>query len=201
MKIYKIWNDDPSERQLNEISEFLKAGEIAIVPTDTLYAITCDATNPKAIERICRLKGINPDKTHLSIICSDISMVSEYARYDNYAFRLMRDNFPGPFTFLFKAASSLPKAFKGRKTVGIRIPANNFCRALVSTLSNPIMVTSIEYEDADYGSNPELIAESYENKVDIMVEGEDAMLEPSTIVDCRGNVPEIVRVGKGILKS
>ncbi|MDE5875203.1 MAG: threonylcarbamoyl-AMP synthase [Muribaculaceae bacterium] len=199
MKIIKIWNDNPSEKQIDEICDLLKSGEIGIFPTDRLYGIVCDALNPKAIERVCRLKGINPDKTNLSIICSDISMASEYARYDNDSFRLLRDNTPGAFTFLFKSASSLPKAFKGRKTVGVRIPDNNLCRLVVERLGHPVMTTSITFDSDDYAVNPELIAESYENRVDFMVEGEEGGTMASTIIDCTGTSPEIIREGKGIL--
>ena len=201
MKIIKIWNSKASEKQLDEICGELEAGKTMILPTDSLYAIACDALNPKAIERICRLKGINPEKTNLSIICSDISMASEYARYDNYAFRMLKDHTPGPFTFLFKSASSLPRAFKGRKTVGVRIPDNELCRDIVRRLGHPILSTSIEYDDEDYARNPGLIAEAYDDKVDFMLEGDDGDTEPSTIVDCTGASPEIIRQGKGKLQE
>lgn len=199
MKTIKIWNNDASERQLDQICALIRDGEILIIPTDTLYGIVCDALNPKSIERICRLKGINPDKTNLSIICSDISMASEYSRFDNKSFQLLRDNTPGPFTFLFKTASSLPKAFKGRKTVGVRIPGNKFCLDLVGRLGHPLLTTSIEYDDEDYARNPELIAEAYEGKVDTVILGDDGDTTPSTIIDCTGPAPEIIRQGKGEL--
>ena len=195
MKTIKIWNNDASDRQLDQICSLLQEGEIMIMPTDTLYGIACDALNTKAIERICRLKGINPDKTNLSIICSDISMASEYSRFDNKSFQLLRDNTPGPVTFIFKSASTLPKAFKGRKTVGVRIPDNKFCLDLVTRLGHPLLTTSIEYADDDYARNPDLIAEAYDGKVDLMISGEDGSTEPSTIVDCTGPEPEITRQG------
>ncbi|MDE5674972.1 MAG: threonylcarbamoyl-AMP synthase [Muribaculaceae bacterium] len=199
MKIIKIWDSEASDRQLDEICKNLEEGKIMILPTDSLYAIACDALNPKAIERICRLKGINPAKTNLSIICSDISMASEYARYDNYAFRLLKDHTPGPFTFLFKSASSLPKAFKGRKTVGVRIPDCKLCRDIAEHLGHPILSTSIEYENEDYARDPGLIAEAYDSKVDFLLQGEDGSTDPSTVIDCTGSTPEIVRQGKGII--
>lgn len=199
MRTIKIWNNDASERQLDEICNGLEQGKTMILPTDTLYGIACDALNPKAIEKICRLKGINPEKTNLSIICSDISMVADYARYDNYAFRLLKDNTPGPFTFLFKSSSTLPKAFKGRKIVGVRIPDNKLCRDIVSRLGHPILTTSIQYEDEDYAREPGLIAEAYDNMIDLFLEGEDGDTDPSTIVDCTSSEPEIVRQGKGYL--
>lgn len=199
MKTMKIWNERASDRQLNEICRDLKDGRTMILPTDSLYAIACDALNPKAIEKICRLKGINPEKTNLSILCSDISMASEYARFDNYAFKMLRDYTPGPFTFLFKTASTLPKAFKGRKIVGVRIPDNQLCLDIVKRLGNPVLSTSIEYADDDYARNPELIAEAYDDKVDFFLEGEEGDIEPSTIIDCTGPEPVIVRQGKGML--
>lgn len=199
MKTVKIWNDQASDKQLNQICNELEMGNILIIPTDTIYAIVCDALNPKAIERICQLKGINPEKTNLSIICSDISMAAEYARIDNSSFRLLKDNTPGPFTFLFRSASSLPKAFKGRKIVGIRIPDNSLCRDIVSRLGHPILTTSIEFEDDDYARNPDLISEAYNDKVDCFIEGEEGDTVASTIVDCTEGEPVIVREGKGIL--
>ncbi|MDE7412535.1 MAG: threonylcarbamoyl-AMP synthase [Muribaculaceae bacterium] len=199
MKTIKIWNDSPSDRQLQEIASELESGRIMLFPTDTLYAIGCDALNTKAIDRICRLKGINPEKSNLSIICSDISMAAEYCRIENFGFRLLRDYTPGPFTFLFRASSTLPKAFKGRKVVGIRIPACETDRAIVKELGHPVLTTSIEYDDEDYAINPGLIAEAYSDKVDLIIEGEDGDTEPSTIVDCTGSEPEIVRQGKGFL--
>ena len=200
MKIVKIWNDNPSDRQLNEIVRDFENGCIVIYPTDTLYAIGCDALNVKAIDKICKLKNINPEKTNLSIICSDISQASEYARCDNKSFRLLKDNTPGPFTFLFKASSSLPKAFKGRKVVGVRIPDNNTVCQIVKQLGHPILTTSIEFADEDYARNVELITETYYGKVDVIIDGGDGGIEPSTIVDCTEDIPEIIREGKGILK-
>ena len=199
MNTIKIWNARASERQLHYISQRLKEGELAVIPTDTMYAVVGDALNMRAVDRLCRLKGINPDKTNLSIICSDISMASEYSRIDNTGFRLMKQHCPGPFTFLFKAASTLPRAFKGRKVVGVRIPDHEFARQLAETLGNPIITTSIEYEDEDHAMSPGLIAETYENKVEMMVEGDDGSTDVSTIVDCTGDQPEIVRQGVGEL--
>lgn len=197
MKSIKVWNDSPSSKQLEEISSCLNEGGLIIIPTDTLYGIACDALNVKAIDRLCRIKGINPDKNYLSIICSDISMASDYARFDNRDYRLLRDLTPGPFTFLFKSASTLPKAFKGRKTVGIRIPECSLPREVARYLGRPLLTTSIEFEEDDYGINPDLISERYEDAVDLMVEGEEGGLVPSTIVDCTGSEPVVARQGKG----
>lgn len=197
MKIIKIWNDNPSEKQLDEISEELKSGKIVIIPSDTLYGICCDALNAKAIENICRIKGINPEKTNLSIVCSDISMAAEYARIDNADFKLLKQYTPGPYTFLFKSASTLPRAFKNRKVVGIRIPDNQTMLGIVKTLGHPILTTSIQYPDDDHAINPGLIAEHYANQADVMVEGEDGDTTPSTIIDCMQSEPVVIRQGKG----
>lgn len=199
MKRIKIWNDKPSDRQIQEVCKEVEQGKIIIMPTDTIYALACDALNSKAIDKICHIKGINPDKTNLSIICSDISQASEYARFSDYGFKLMKQLCPGPFTFLFKTVSKLPKEFKGRKIVGIRIPDNNFDVKLAEVLGHPLLTTSVKIEDEDYAINPDLIAEAYDGKADIMIEEEDGLLEPSTVIDCTGDEPVIVRQGKGIV--
>lgn len=199
MNIIKIWNSEASDRQLRDIAIRLKEGQIAVIPTDTMYAIAGDALNVRAVERICRLKGINPEKTNLSIICSDIGMAAEYSRIDNKGFRLMKQYCPGPFTFLFRTASALPRAFKGRKVVGVRIPDCPFDRQLASALGNPLITTSIRHEDIDHAISPGLIAEAYDSKADMMVEGDDGTTDVSTVVDCTGDDPEIVRQGIGEL--
>lgn len=200
MNTIKIWNDRPSDEQTGRICEALGRGELVILPTDTLYGIACDALNPKAIERLCRLKGLNPDKAPLSVICDGIAMAAEYARIDNETFRTVRDNTPGQFTFLLRALSSLPRAFKGRKTVGVRIPDNATARAVASRLGHPVMTTSIEWDDEDYARDPGLIAEKYEGRVELMVDGGEGSTIPSTVIDCTGREMEIVRDGAGELK-
>lgn len=199
MNTIKIWNNKASDKQLRDISARIEEGEVCIIPTDTRYAIVGNALDSKVVDRICRIKGINPEKTNLSILCSDISMAAEYARIDNAGFRLLKTNVPGPFTWLFKTVSTLPRAFKGRKTVGIRIADNEFCHDLISTLGKPLITTSVEHEDEDYTINPGLIAEAYEGAVDLMVEGEEGITDESTIVDCTSSEPEIVRQGLGVL--
>ncbi|MDE6271937.1 MAG: threonylcarbamoyl-AMP synthase [Muribaculaceae bacterium] len=201
MEKIKIWNDDPSSRQANKIAETLREGNLAIIPTDSVYGITCDALNLKAINELCRIKGIDPERQHLSIICSDISMAAEYAHIDNEGFRLLKDLTPGPFTFLFRASRNLPKAFKGRKTVGIRIPDSKTAREIASALGNPILTTSIEFDNDDESREPELIEERYSNSgIALIADGGDGDNLLTTIVDCRSpEGPEIIRQGKGIL--
>ena len=201
MKILKIWGDELSERQLQETARDLKDGATIIAPTDTLYAIMCDALSPKAIETVCRLKSINPEKTNLSVICSDISMAAEYAVFNNTTFKLIKELTPGPYKFICKTTHSLPSAFKRRKMVGIRIPAFTACRQLAEQLGNPLLTTSIRYEDDDYGINPSLIEEAYNEKVDIFIEGPNGLLTPSTVLDCTGSQPEIIREGLGSVTS
>lgn len=201
MKILKMYTSNINDRFMDEVIETLRDGGIVIYPTDTLYAIGCDALKNNAIERICKIKGINPQRTNLSIVCSDISQASQYARIDNRAFQLLRENLPGAFTFILPAASTLPKVFKGRKTVGIRVPDNVIACEIAARLGNPVLTTSIEWDDdPEDGCNPQAIAMKYEDVVDIVIDGGNGELTPSTIVDCTDSAaPEIVREGKGEL--
>lgn len=201
MKILKMYTSNINDRFMDEVIETLRDGGIVIYPTDTLYAIGCDALKNNAIERICKIKGINPQRTNLSIVCSDISQASQYARIDNRAFQLLRENLPGAFTFILPAATTLPKVFKGRKTVGIRVPDNVIACEIAARLGNPILTTSIEWDDdPEDGCNPQAIAMKYEDVVDIVIDGGSGELTPSTIVDCTDSAaPEIVREGKGVL--
>ena len=201
MRILKMYTSNINDRFMDEVIDTLKDGGIIIYPTDTLYAIGCNALNNNAIERICRIKGINPQRTNLSIICSDISQASQYARIDNRVFQLLRENLPGAFTFILPAASTLPKAFKGRKTVGIRVPDNTIAREIATQLGNPILTTSIEWDDdPEDGCNPQAIALKYEDAVDIVIDGGYGELTPSTIIDCTDSAtPTITREGKGQL--
>jgi tRNA threonylcarbamoyl adenosine modification protein (Sua5/YciO/YrdC/YwlC family) len=199
MKVLKVFENNPNPKFLDMAVEALRDGDIVIYPTDTLYAIGCDALNNSAINKICKLKGINPDKTNLSIICDGISMAAEYARFDNRQFKVLKTNLPGPFTFILPSSSSLPKVFKGRKTVGIRVPENNVAVELVRRLGNPILSTTISYTDDDYAVNPELIAETYADSAAYLLDGGDGGLIPSTVVDMTSGELEIVREGKGDL--
>ena len=136
-------------RAVAEAVEVLKQGKIIIYPTDTVYALGCDALNARAVERLCRIKGLNPEKNLLSIVCADISQAAEYTRIDNRAFAVLKHNFPGPYTFILPAATKLPKVFRGRKSVGVRVPDNEFARALAESLGNPVMTSSVNTENID----------------------------------------------------
>ncbi|GAB6008688.1 L-threonylcarbamoyladenylate synthase [Dysgonomonas reticulitermitis] len=199
--LVKIYPENPNEKEIDKVVQILQDGGLIIYPTDTVYAIGCDALNVRAVEEICKMKDINPAKSNLSIICYDLSNISEYARVDNFTFKLMKKNLPGPFTFILNTTSSLPKIYKNKKTVGIRVPDNNIIRELVNSLGNPILTTSIKDDDEmlEYSIDPELIYEKYKEQVDIVIDGGYGGIEASTIVDCTDGEPEIIRQGKGEL--
>lgn len=198
----KLYDVNPNPKEIDKVVKILQDGGLVIYPTDTVYAMGCDALNVKAVERICKLKGINPAKSNLSIICYDLSNISEYAKVDNTTFKLMKKNLPGPFTFILKTTSSLPRVYKDKKTVGIRVPDNPIIREIVRVLGGPVLTTSIKNnndEVIEYITDPELINEKYEDIVDLVIDGGYGNIDASTIVDCTGDTPEITRQGKGDL--
>jgi len=199
--LIKLYETNPNPKEVEKVINILKDGGIVIYPTDTVYAMGCDALNVRAIEQICKIKNINPQKTKLSIICEDLSNISEYAKVSNNVFKLMKRNLPGPFTFILNATGSLPKIYRNRKEVGIRIPDNNIILTLVRELGNPILTSSVRSKDdlMEYCTDPELIEEEYAHLVDAVIDGGYGGLEPSTVVDCTGDEVEIVRQGKGEL--
>ncbi|MDR1499728.1 MAG: threonylcarbamoyl-AMP synthase [Tannerellaceae bacterium] len=197
----RIYPENPNQREISKVVDVLREGGLVIYPTDTVYAMGCDAMNVRAVERICHLKGIDLRRNNLSIICYDLSNISEYAKVSNAVFKLMRKNLPGPFTFILPTGKELPKIYKNKKEVGIRIPDNNIVRQLVGRLGNPILTTSVHDEDEviEYTTDPELIYEKYEDKVDIVIDGGYGSADPSTVVDCTTDDFEIVRQGRGEL--
>lgn len=200
--IIKLYEQNTNIKDVVKVVDALRNGDLIIYPTDTVYAIGCDIFNPKAVEAICKYKGIDTRKMNLSFICDDISMVSEFAKMSNTAFKLMKRNLPGPFTFILEGNSRLPKLFKQKKTVGIRIPDNSIVRAIVSELGNPMMTTSLKRDDdeiVEYYTDPELIDEKLGKKVKYVVDGGIGTLDPSTIVDLTQDDYEITRQGKGVL--
>lgn len=199
--LIKIYPENPNPKGINRVVNILRDGGLVIYPTDTVYAIGCDALNVRAVEKICRMKGVNPQKSNLSIICCDLSNISEYARVSNAAFKLMKKNLPGPFTFILPTSNELPKVYKHRKEVGIRIPDNSIICELVRELGNPILTMSIHNEDdiIEYSTDPELIGEKYEDTVDVIIDGGYGGTEASTVVDCTADDFEIIRQGKGEL--
>lgn len=200
MTILPMYPTSLNEKYLEHAVDTLRSGGIIIYPTDTLYAIGCDALNNNAIERICRIKGINPQKTELSIICHDISQAAEYARIDNRAFKMLKEYLPGPFTFLLPSSTRLPKVFKGRKTVGIRIPDNPIPAAIAGMLGNPILTTSVEDDGEGSLIYPQSLAIQYDGSADLIIDGGEGNEIPSTIVDITDSpAPVIVRQGAGYI--
>jgi len=199
--LIKIYPENPNSKEVEKVVKILSDGGIIIYPTDTVYAMGCDALNVRAIEEVCRIKMVNPEKKSLSIICNDLSNISEYAKVDNATFKLMKKNLPGAFTFILNITSSLPKIFKNKKTVGIRIPDNNIIREIIKELGNPVLTTSLKADDevVEYLTDPELIYEKYQNVVDAVIDGGYGGLEASTVVDCTKGEFEILRQGKGEL--
>ena len=197
----KIYPENPNPKAIDKVISVLRDGGLVIYPTDTVYAIGCDALNVRAVEKICQIKGVNPQKSGLSIICYGLSNLSAYAKVSNSAFKLMKKNLPGPFTFILPTSSELPKIYKNRREVGIRVPDNNIIRQLVKELGNPILTMSIHDEDEyiEYSTDPELIAEKYEDVVDVVIDGGMGGTEASTVIDCTSDEFVIVRQGKGEL--
>lgn len=200
--IVKIYNENPSPKIISQVVDILKDGGIVIYPTDTVYAMGCDAMNVRAAEKLCKLKDINPNKALFSLICHDLSHVSQYVKISNDTFKLMKKNLPGSFTFIVPCISSLPKLYKNRKNVGIRIPNNNIITEIVKELGNPIFTTSVKIhnDSSEYTTDPELIHEAYEKDVDLVIDGGIGGTEFSTLVDCTGNKIEILREGIGVLE-
>ena len=198
----KIYPENPNPREVDKVVRTLREGGLVIYPTDTVYALGCDALNVRAVERICQMKGVNPQKSNLSIICYDLSNLSEYAKVSNAAFKLMKKHLPGPFTFILPTSSELPKIYKNRKEVGIRVPDNNIVRTIVRELGNPLLTMSVydrDEQEAEYSTDPELIEEKYGGRVDLVIDGGYGGMEPSTVVDCTTDDFEILRQGKGEL--
>ena len=200
--IIKLYESNNKPNDIERIVNIIDEGGIIIYPTDTMYAMGCHGLKERSIEKICKIKDINPKKNNLSIICYDLSTISEYAKVDNATFKLMRRNLPGPFTFILNTCNSLPKIFRNRKEVGIRVPDNNIIRDIVKALGAPIMTTTLPLEDEDieYITNPELIEDKFGNEVDLIIDGGIGGIEPSTIVDCTSGEFEVIRQGKGELR-
>jgi tRNA threonylcarbamoyl adenosine modification protein (Sua5/YciO/YrdC/YwlC family) len=201
--LLKIYPENPSERALEQIVDVLKKGGIIIYPTDTVYGIGCDITNHKAIETLCKIRGLKPEKANLSFICYDLTDIAQYTKpIDTATFRLLKKSLPGPFTFIFNASGKVPKLMSSnKKTVGIRVPDNNVAREIVRKLGNPIVSASIHDDDEilEYATDPELIHEKFEDQVDIVIDGGYGDNEASTVVDCTMGEFEILRQGKGDL--
>jgi len=202
--LIKLYEENPNPKELKKIVDVLKNDGVIIYPTDSVYAFGCNIYSTKALERIAKLKNLDPQKSHFSFIFYDLSQISNYTNpLSNETFKLLKRNLPGPFTFILEANSNVPKILKlnKKKTIGIRIPNNNIARQIVYELGNPILTTSVIEDDdiIEYMTDPELIHEKYEKQVDLVIDGGFGSLTPSTIVDCTHEKPEIIREGAGEL--
>ncbi len=198
----KIYEDKPSEAAIKKVVEVLKNGGLVIYPTDTVYGLGCDITNSRALEKLAKIKGIKLEKANFSFVCSSLSNISDYVKQiDTSTFKILKRALPGPYTFILPGNNDLPKEFRKKKTVGIRVPANNIALQIVELLGNPIVSTSIHDEDEviEYSTDPELIFEKWNNKVDIVIDGGYGDNVASTIIDLTGYEPEVIREGKGSL--
>ena len=198
-KFIKIYNDNPNQQMVDEVVAVLKKGGLVIFPTDTIYGLGCDLKHNKALERLAMLKGVKLEKATFSFIFNNLSHLSDYVKQlDSPTFKILKRTLPGPYTFILPGSNTLPKVFKKKKTVGIRIPNNNIVRSIIETLGNPIVSTSIKDEDEilEYITDPELIFEKWEKKVDIVIDGGYGDNYASTVVDLI-DVPVVIREGKG----
>ncbi|MEN8965244.1 MAG: L-threonylcarbamoyladenylate synthase [Polaribacter sp.] len=197
----RIYNENPNPKEIAKVVKVLQSGGLVIYPTDTVYGLGCDITNTKALEKIAQIKGVKLEKANFSFICNDLSHLSDYVKQiDSVTFKILKRALPGPYTFVLPGSNNLPKVFKKKKTVGIRIPNNSIIRTLVAELGNPIISTSIRDDDdvLEYTTDPELIFEKWQNLVDVVVDGGYGDNEPSTVIDLT-DVPEVIREGKGSL--
>lgn len=198
----KIYNENPNPKEVQKVVDVLRNGGLVIYPTDTVYGLGCDITNTKAMEKVAKIKGVKLEKANFSFVCNDLSHLSDYTKQiDTPTYKILRRALPGPYTFVLPGSNSLPKAFKKKKTVGIRVPDNNIAREIVAELGNPIVSTSIHDEDdvLEYTTDPELIFEKWQNLVDMVVDGGYGDNYASTVIDLTGYEPEVLREGKGSL--
>jgi len=198
----KIYNENPNPKEIDKVVKVLQKGGLVIYPTDTVYGLGCDITNTKAMEKIARIKGIKLEKANFSFICNDLSHLSDYVKQiDTATYKILKKALPGPYTFILPGSNNLPKVFKKKKTVGIRIPDNNIARTIVAELGNPIISTSIRDEDevVEYTTDPELIFEKWQNIVDLVIDGGYGDNYASTVIDMTADEPEVIREGKGSL--
>jgi tRNA threonylcarbamoyl adenosine modification protein (Sua5/YciO/YrdC/YwlC family) len=199
-ELIKLYEENPSEKEIKRIVQILKDGGLVIYPTDTVYGLGCDIKNTKALEKIARLKGIKLEKANFSFVCSDLSNLSEYvAQLDSATFKILKRNLPGPYTFILPSNNNLPSVFKKKKTVGIRVPDHKIAQMLVEYLGNPIISTSIKDEDdvVEYTTDPELIAEKWNKLVDVVIDAGYGDNIASTVIDLTQSEPELIRQGKG----
>lgn len=194
-----IHPDNPNQRHIKTLVECLKDGGIIIYPTDTIYGLGCDIFNHKAIEKVCSIKQITPQKANLSFVCYDLSDLSKYTKsISTPLYRILKNYLPGPFTFILPASKEVPKILNSKKnTIGLRVPDNNIANAIVESLGNPILSASLPGEMIEEYTDPSLMYENFKGKVDIVIDGGIGGFIPSTIVDCTNEPYEVTREGLG----
>lgn len=197
--LLRIHPENPQPRLINQVVECLKDGGVIIYPTDTIYGLGCDIKHAKAIEKICQIKNMDPQKAQLSFICSDLSHLSEYSKsIDTPLYRMLKNYLPGPYTFILPASKQVPKILQSKKsTIGLRVPDNNICQQILTMLGNPILSTSLPGEMVEDYTDPEIIYDRFENLVDFVIDGGIGGMTPSTIVDCTTDEWTILRQGLG----
>lgn len=197
--IISIHPNNPQERLIKQIADCLRKGGVIIYPTDTVYGLGCDIFQPNAVERICRIKGIDPEKANLSFVCSDLSDLSKYARsISTPQYRFIKQYIPGPFTFILPASKEVPKILKSKKnTIGLRVPDHVITHAIAAELGHPILSSSLPGEMVEEYTDPEIIHDRFGKLVDIVVDGGIGGMEYSTVVDMTDEQPEIIRQGLG----
>lgn len=198
--LLRIHPENPQQRHINTVVDSLERGGIIIYPTDTIYGLGCDILQHKAIERVCRLKNVEPRKAQLSFICSDLSHLSEYAKQlPTATFRLLKEYLPGAFTFILPASKMVPRILQSKKdTIGLRIPDNKISQAIINSLGRPILSASLPGEMVEDYTDPEVMYENFMRDVDIVIDGGIGGTAPSTVIDCTGATPVVIREGSGV---
>jgi len=197
--ILQIHPQNPQERLIKQVVECLKSGGVIVYPTDTIYGLGCDIFQPKAIEKICQIKNIQPSKAMLSFICRDLSHLSDFTKpIDTPIYRTLKSHLPGPFTFILPASKQVPKLLQNKKsTIGLRIPDNIICQRILEELGNPILSTSLPGDNVEDYTDPEIIHENFENRVHMVIDGGIGGMTPSTVVDCTSGECIVIREGAG----
>lgn len=201
--LIKIYPENPDEKRIQQVIDVLKKGGVIVYPTDSVYSMGCDMANKRAVEKMAQLKGVKLEEANFSLICYDLSNISEYTvQFGTDIYKMMKRALPGPYTFILNANKNIPKLFQSKKqTIGIRVPDNNIARTIVNQLGNPMLSTSVHDDDEilEYTTDPELIHERYDGQVDLVIDGGFGNNEASTVIDCTGDTPEIVRQGIGVV--
>ncbi len=201
--LIKIYPENPDERRIQQVIDVLKKGGVIVYPTDSVYSMGCDMTNKRAVEKMAQLKGVKLEEANFSLICYDLSNISEYTvQFGTDIYKMMKRALPGPYTFILNANKNIPKLFQSKKqTIGIRVPDNNIARTIVNQLGNPMLSTSVHDDDEilEYTTDPELIHERYDGQIDLVIDGGYGNNEASTVIDCTGETPEILRQGIGVV--